>query len=517
MQINSLIFGQRSVLAMFVMLMAGMLLVTSCNKKDDDIIDDDDNTPTGPREIVEISGNLLGDVTWTADKIYRLNGYVRVGADDGTGTNGQQFGTLTIEPGTLIIGDRQTKGTLIVQRGSRIYAEGTPEKPIVMTSERAPGLKEPGDWGGLVIVGRASNNQPGGVAELEGQYGAFYGGGSSPIEDDNSGIVRYVRIEYAGVPINPNQEVNSLTMGSVGSGTTLEYIMCSYGLDDAFEWFGGTVNGKYLIAYKCLDDDLDVDHGYSGYNQFALVIRDKALADQSGSNGFEVDNDGGGTNATPYTAGTFSNVTIIGPKANRETAISLQYQNGMHLRRNNKVKIHNTFLTGFPNGIFIQGGNTASNAANDELVLRNIILAAVENWGGNGFGSAGTMFVNDIVGTEVVDGETRGRQHPNAPRGHALPGTDLINGMNHEEWFLQPQFGNQILTSWTQAGIHPDIFEPGTPPVLPQSGSMLLSGANFDGLPAFFERVNFIGAFGTHDWTQGWAEWLPQSRDYLNE
>ena len=129
------------------------------------------------------------------------------------------------------------------------------------------GTKEPGDWGGLVICGRASNNQPGGVFELEGGYKAFSGGGTSPDNADNSGSLKYVRIEYAGVPVNPNQEVNSLTLGAVGSETTIEYVMCTYGLDDSFEWFGGTVNAKYLIAYKGLDDDFDVDFGFSGFVQ----------------------------------------------------------------------------------------------------------------------------------------------------------------------------------------------------------------------------------------------------------
>ncbi|HHN47716.1 MAG TPA: hypothetical protein ENN08_02065 [Bacteroidales bacterium] len=215
------------------------------------------------KEIVEISGSITGEVTWTKDKIWRLNGYVRV----------QDGGKLHIEEGTLVIGDRESKGTLIVQMGGQIFAVGTREEPIIMTSERAPGLREPGDWGGLVICGRANNNVTavtGQPVELEGGYGAFHGGNA---DNDNSGIVRFVRIEYAGVPINPNEEVNSLTMGSVGRGTQIDYVMCSYGLDDAFEWFGGTSDHKYLIDYRGLDDDLDVDLGYSGRVQYALGIR----------------------------------------------------------------------------------------------------------------------------------------------------------------------------------------------------------------------------------------------------
>ncbi len=482
--------------------------LSSC-KKDDNDDDDDDNT----NKIIKIvEGNIVGDVTWSADTIYKLRGFVRVGVDDGTGNNGQQFGTLRIQAGTLIIGDRATKGTLVVQRGSKLYAEGEQNKPIIMTSERGPGLKEPGDWGGLVICGRASNNRSGGVFELEGNYGGYNGGGTSPIEDDNSGVIKYLRIEYAGVPINPNQEVNSLTMGSVGNGTVIEYVMCSYGLDDAFEWFGGTVNGKYLIAYRSLDDDWDVDFGYSGNVQFGLSIKDRSLADQSGSNGFEVDNDGSGTNASPFTSGTFSNITCIGPKANRETAINTDYQNAGHLRRNNKIKIHNSFFTGYPAGFFIQGSNTQTNAANGELVLKNNILAAVENWGGNGFGGAGTMYVNTTVGIDTVNGVPTGKQHPNPPRGVDFPDTASIGGQSQKAWFLAN--GNQILNKWQDAGIDPSMFELGTPNVLPSSGSPLLSGSSFSAMPNDFQQVPFRGAFGTTDWTTGWAEWQPSTKQY---
>ena len=255
------------------------------------------------KPIVEVTGVITANTTWTADKIYKLKGFVRVGNDPTvTDVPAKNSGpTLTIQPGTVIFGEKATKGTLIIQRGAKIIAEGTATSPIVFTSESAVGSKEPGDWGGLVICGRASNNQPGGVFELEGGYKAFSGGGTSPDNADNSGSLKYVRIEYAGVPVNPNQEVNSLTLGAVGSETKIEYVMCTYGLDDSFEWFGGTVNAKYLIAYKGLDDDFDVDFGFSGFVQFGLGVRGATLADQSGSNGFEVDNNGQGSDAVPFT------------------------------------------------------------------------------------------------------------------------------------------------------------------------------------------------------------------------
>lgn len=469
------------------------------------------------KEIVEISGTITTNQTWTSDKIYLLKGFVRFGSDPVIGTvPGKDSGpVLTIQPGTVIYGDRETKGTLIIQRGAKIIADGTRENPIIFTSEASVGSKEPGDWGGLVVCGRASNNQANGVFELEGGYAAYSGGGTTPDDNDNSGIIRYVRIEYAGVPINPNQEVNTLTMGAVGRETTIEYVQATYGLDDSFEWFGGTVNGKYLIAFKGLDDDFDVDFGYSGFVQYGLGVRGATLADQSGSNGFEVDNDGQGSLNEPFTSGTFSNITIIGPKATRATAISLQFQSAAHLRRSNRLKIHNSFFTGYPNGIFIDGANTISHAANDQLVLRNNVLAGVDNWGGNGFGLAGTIFSG---------APANGANHPNAPRGFRVgAGTasfsngvfsltaSTINNLSAEAWFLE---NNQILAKWQDAGIDASLFATSAPKATPNQGSILLNGADFTGLPAYFDRVAFRGAFGTTDWTQGWTEWLPELKDY---
>ncbi len=482
-------------------------------------------TPNKP--IVEVTGTLTGAISWTKGNIYKLKGFVRIGQDvipgGGTSPVVGTTGQLTIEDGTVIIGDRASKGTLIIQRGSTISAIGTATSPIVFTSERAIGSREPGDWGGLVICGRSANNISGplgvGIAELEGQYGAYHGGGASPTTTENSGTLRYARIEYAGVPINPNQEVNSLTLGSVGSGTTIEYVQCSFGLDDSFEWFGGTVNHKYLIAYRGLDDDWDIDNGFSGKVQFGLSIKDKDLADQSGSNGFEVDNDGSGSANTPFTQAAFSNITIIGPKATRETAISLQFQSGAQLRRNNQLKIINSFFTAFPNGIFLDnnGSNPVTgNAAAGTLVLKNNIVAGVDNWGGNGFGSAGAVFTT---------APANGVNHPTAPRGFRIgAGTGSfsngvytltpaqINSLDSEAWFQGE--GNSILAKWQDAGISSNIFEVGTPTLIPTGGSPLLTGASFTNFTGFVD-VTHRGAFGATDWTAtGWVNWNPQLTDY---
>ena len=449
------------------------------------------------KPLVEIpEGTLTGTINWTEDKIYRLNGFVRVG--DGA--------RLNIEPGTLIIGDRQSKGTLIVQMGGKIYADGTKEKPIIMTSENPPGLREPGDWGGLVVCGRAINNVTavtGVPVELEGGYGGFHGG-TDP--NDNSGIIRYVRIEYAGIPINPNEEVNTLTMGSVGNGTIIEYVMASFGLDDSFEWFGGNVDGRYLIAYRGLDDDWDVDLGYSGRVQFGLSIRGATLADQSGSNGFEVDNNGAGSEAQPFTSGIFANMTVIGPKKTRETPISLQFEHAAQLRRNSRISIYNSVLTGYPSGLFVDDARGGSGAAAlaGELQIRNVYLAGVEHWGGNGYGSAGTIYTGSPA---------NGTQHPNAPRGVALKSLPNFPGGQaaYEEWFHRQEFNNHLVDSWTSLGLDGSLFDLGIPKVTLNTGSPLLNAAKWDNTPkadSYFEQVPYVGAFnGTVNWTEGWAEW----------
>ena len=510
------------------------------------------------KQIVDVpQGSITADTHWTADKIYRLNGFVRVGQDDkGAGEvspSVKATATLTIDAGTTIYGKEGTgsvpPGALIVQRGSKIIANGTVDKPIIFTSAKAPGTRKSGDWSGVILCGKGINNLKGsgaagadGVGELEGGYGAFHGGGASADNADNSGSMKYVRIEYAGYPINPNQEINGLTFGSVGSGTVIDYIQVTYANDDSFEWFGGAVTAKHLIAYKGIDDDFDTDNGFSGRVQFGLGIRDATIADQSGSNGFEADNDGSGTQNQPFTSPQFSNMTLVGPKYQSNTTIAVQFFMGAHLRRNVRQTIINSVITAYPTGVFIDGTagtpSAVDNANNGDLVLKNNILAGVENWGGNGFGSASTADERTADASlpfsvpQTAGSSTLGDyNHPAPPRGRVVAaglissgsnpysngvfglGTDQqINSMSGMLWFSG---NNTVLPKWQDAGINASMFEPlnGTPTLVPASGSALLSGYNFAGYPSF-ESVAYRGAFGTTDWTQGWVNWTPQSVDY---
>lgn len=220
-------------------------------------------------------------------------------------TNGA---TLTIEPGTIIRGDGETRATLIVEPGGRIIARGTVDAPIVFTSEKPAGERKPGDWGGVILCGNARNNE--GIMQIEGGPRTLHGGTN---DADNSGILSYVRIEFAGYPFRKSQEINGLTLGSVGSGTKVDHVQVSYSNDDAFEWFGGTVGADYLVAYHSWDDDFDVDNGYRGTCRHVLGIRHPRLADVTDSHGFECSNNGTHTPATPLTAARFEQVTLYGP------------------------------------------------------------------------------------------------------------------------------------------------------------------------------------------------------------
>jgi len=490
------------------------------------------------KPVVHISADITADTHWTADNIYVLDKLINLGQDTkdvsgpGNAPTIKATAVLTIDAGTVIQGATGTPGGgLIVHRGSQIIAEGTASAPIVFTTILPPGTtRKAGVWAGLVICGKAFNNVQSststglkGVEELEGAYGGFHGNGDNSDDEDSSGKLKYVRVEFAGYPINPNQEINGITFGSVGSGTELDYIQVSYSNDDSYEWFGGAVNGKHLIAYKTLDDDFDTDNGYRGQVQFGLAIRDAQFADQSGSNGFESDNMALGNADEPFTDATFSNMTIIGAKAVKNTTIDINFQNVAQIRRNSKQDIINSFFTGFPNGIFIDNalGTSAAWAADGELVVANNVLAGVDGWGANGMGSAAS------ADEQAYFSIAAGSNHPNNPRGgYAYSGSGgftngvftpntpaTINGNTGFVWFTG---SNTAKMTWSDAsiGLSSTVFDPiANTPVFKPTGASLTAGADFDGYDGF-EAVTYKGAFADTDWTSGWVNWNPVSTDY---
>lgn len=420
--------------------------------------------------IENVSGYITSNTSWTKDKIYLISGFVYV-------TNGA---TLTIEAGTLVKGDKSTKGALIVSRGSKLVADGTADAPIIFTSNGPENFRTYGDWGGIILLGKASINQAGGTAIIEGgvedgQGNGTYGGGTTPDDNDNSGILRYVRIEFAGIAFQPNNEINGLTCGGVGSGTVLEHIQVSYCADDAFEFFGGTVNAKYLVAFRALDDDFDTDNGYRGKLQFLYSLRDPNIADISSSNGFESDNDATGTANTPVTHPLFSNVTIAGPKVTNN-AFNASYKRGAHLRRNSQTSIYNSIMMGYPSGLMIDGSACENNATSGLLQVRNTVLSGCTN------------------NFELASGST----------------------FDIGAWFNTASYGNATYTANADVMLT-DAFNLAGPNPLPLAGSPVLTGASFADLTdPFFEVVNFRGAFGTTDWTLGWTNWDPNNENYTS-
>lgn len=327
-----------------------------------------------PAPTTTVSGNITSNTTWSTGQVVYLQGPVYV----------KNNSVLTIQPGVIVRCSKAIAGSgLFVTKGSQLNAAGTATAPIVFTSDQAPGSRGLGDWGGIILLGKADNNNPGGVNYIEGiaqSPDTEYGGGTTPDDNDNSGTLKYVRIEFAGYVYASNKEINGLTLGAVGRNTTIEYIQCSFVNDDAFEWFGGTVNCKYLVAYRCLDDNWDADNGYRGYVQFCLGVRDPQIADAptvSTSEGFEVDNDPNGSTNTPITAPIFSNVTDIGPLRGVTTATYASgFRRGARLRRNAQIKIYNSiFMDHATRGLFIDGSACETNANNGSLKFKHNVVA----------------------------------------------------------------------------------------------------------------------------------------------
>ena len=324
-----------------------------------------------PAPTVTVSSNILANTTWSVGQTILITTPIFV----------KNNSVLTIQPGVVIRGQKNTTASLIITKGSQLIANGTPTAPIVFTTDQAVGLRGVGDWGGVILLGKAINNNSGGIGNIEGlpiSADTEHGGTD---DNDNSGSMQFVRIEYCGIVYQPNQEINGLTLGSVGRSTMLDNIQVSYCNDDAFEWFAGTVNAKHLVSYRNVDDDFDTDNGFSGSVQFCLAVRDPQLADNpavSTSEFFESDNNATGSAATPLTSGLFSNATCIGALRGAPTSslIASGNRNRVRIRRNSALRIYNSIFTDqATRGLFIDGSASETNALNGSLKFKNNILA----------------------------------------------------------------------------------------------------------------------------------------------
>ncbi|HEU4564528.1 MAG TPA: fibronectin type III domain-containing protein [Gemmatimonadaceae bacterium] len=361
------------------------------------------NTPSNYSNVVSITtqsagpkaATLAGEIaqsrTLYRDTLYTLSGFVKV----------KSGATLTIQPGTKIVGDAAVPGSsLWILRGARIDAQGTATEPIVFTSAKPAGSRKPGDWGGIVIVGNARINRTANPIFTEGPAAEAvnYAGGAD--DDDDSGILRYVRIEFAGYDVSngQGQELNGLSMYAVGRGTTIEYVQTFGGLDDSFEWFGGAVDARYLVSYESGDDHFDFAEGFRGRVQNMIALQTQVIqpAPSAGTlssdpRGFEGDgcesNKAGCTYANqPYTAPVFANFTVVGPGAG---VFAANDGNGAVVRRGAAATFVNGIIARWPGvGISIRDAESDQLRQKDSLTVRNVILA--EN--GSNFEAAGTNF-----------------------------------------------------------------------------------------------------------------------------
>jgi hypothetical protein len=447
--------------------------------------------------------NITGTLTLDATKVYLLKGFIVV----------RSGGKLVIPAGTIIRCQSDLSTTpknyasIVVERGGRIEIDGTANNPVVITSAKAVGQRERGDWGGLLIAGRSSHNlftQADNV-QMEGFNNVSFDGTlanfGGTIPNDNSGFVRFLRVEFAGLAFEVNKEINAITLGAVGSATEIHHIQTSFSNDDSFEWFGGTVNSSHLIAFKGTDDDFDTDNGYSGLSQFGIALRDSAYYDPtyslpsggSTSEGFESDNEASGTaNVALRTNAVFSNYTMLGPVPVGSTYNSMNsvtkaaFRRGARIRRNSSLRVVNSIFMGYRNFVMIDGDscvrntnyagalalvtpNTAVNVQKNQISFANNLIVSTDA----AFTSTTDTTANGLVEVARAAGSINKR---NAIDAWVRQSGALANSINPVAFTTGTVLVNPLAASTT-------------PDFRPVSGSPALSGANFLNNPVLVNLV----------------------------
>jgi hypothetical protein len=409
------------------------------------------NVPGIDKPVVVVTGEVTGSETWLNANYYVLRGAVFV----------RNAATLNIQAGTRIIGESGSVGTLIVERGGRLMAIGTPDQPIVFTSDQPIGTRNRGDWGGLIINGRARINFESGEAAGEGDTGV-YGGND---DDDNSGVLRYVRVEFSGIEFSPDNELNGIAFQAVGRGTQVDHVQAHMSRDDAMEWFGGTADGKYLVMSNAADDSVDWTFGWTGRLQYVAVTQRGDDAD----NGIEADNNEFNNNVLPRSNPQIYNITMCGDPDRNEGGESPRAAN---LRRGTAFTIRNFLITGFKTvGFQIETTNTATTGQVD-----------------NGTSQMGAGVAWDMptpMHASVMTYITSGR-FPNI-RANQDPGLSAAACSNHSN----PNFQPSSIASLAGGQLAP--IQP------PNDG--------------FFDAVTFIGAVPpapAPNWMAGWTS-FPQN------
>lgn len=457
--------------SLFCPTLACLLLLFSC-KKDRPVEDTSFNT-----EI--ISGIISQSITLKANVTYQLKGQVFV----------KNNAVLTIPSGVTIQVEKAEnpadKSALIITKGSKLIINGTAEMPVVFTSAAAS--KSPGDWIGIIILGKAPTNLN--AAHIKGLPSSSDTEFGSTIADDNSGSINYLRLEYAG-GLNPAQEdeweidmASGLSLMGVGSGTQLDHIMVSNSRDDGFQFVGGTANAKYLISFNNGDDDFDFDRGYAGKLQFLVACKKELSNLVIRGNGIESLNDNIASDAQPFTRPVISNITILGPEV-VSTDIVNQSQ-GIYIRKNTRFLVRNSIIAGYSNGGLMLCPRTKVLLLNttESQFKYNIVNADVP----------GRTFTYDTGGAGlniVPDPEVAG---------YAVETSDIQK--------IAINF-NQIVESISQLQLQ--SVSSSALNVTLKSESPAMSGANFTDpeYSSFFTNVAFRGAIGTQNWTLGnWTNW----------
>lgn len=449
-----------------VLMLAGIMLFASCTRNEETVIINGGGGSSNLHNWIPLSGNITSDKKLLAGKEYLLKGVVRVKAP----------ATLTIPAGITIYADAATENvsSLVIEQGAKIDAKGKPNNPIVFTSSKLDN-PAPGDWGGIVLVGKAKINRSGGKAT--GELEKLPYGGTD--DTDNSGTLSYVRVEYTGHKFDDEHEYNAFSFYSVGSGTTVDHLQSYYGDDDGFEFFGGTVNVKYLVSTASADDSFDWTDGWRGKGQFLLAQQSAA----EGDHGIEADNLADDPSATPISHPILSNVTLIGANDGGDD------NRGAHFRVGSRVTLVNSFITGFPKlGIEVEG--TPSNEAlkdGKSVISNNLIIDD-----GKAFAYT-TKEVKDKTQTTIsshvnlADEATyKNYISTNLPKGLTI---------SLEGNYVKYSIDNNNMQAADLKKFKDDLAK--DPTTLVQGDS-------------FFKAVDYVGAIKdkNNDWTQGWTKSL---------
>lgn len=408
-----------------------------------------------------LTGTIDSNRTLTNNKSYNISGVVQV----------RGGATLTIEPGTILIGQpgSQPPSMLLITNTGKIMAEGTRTRPIIMTSSVAFGQRAPGDWGGLVMLGKAPVNWPNGTGNIEGLppgEETTYGG-TDPNHD--CGSIKYVRVEYSGAELRPNDEINSITWGGCGKQTKASFLQAHYGLDDAFEWFGGNNDAKYLVSTYAADDHIDVQIGYTGRLQHIL-----AVANDDGSNrGIESDNNERDFGAQPPGVLHAYNMTFVGSSvATRDEGTSVA---GVWLRRGSVADLNNLLVYNWYQQAFsVSDNETFANIDNGTLKTNGVLM-----WDNGKNANKPNTLAGQVAESVLTYAQgTRGQG-----RNFVVANPALRKPLDRSDPDFRPLAGSPVFNlNWVQP---PD-----------------------DG---FYDQwARWIGAFGDEDWTEEWTNFLQE-------